>query len=190
MAREWLGILMISTCIGAEVCAAAEPMMGKSPVTSAEDLDEVLVRSSRLSHLKAAIAEAEDRFYVRYNDLNKVDDFDIECAVDAPLGTKIPQRVCLTKVQLNAKAQYGLEYLLSLQAMAKFAGGTQGLGKPPDINPTAVWDARYDEYKKNMLSLLEHHPDLRRLAREGEEAKERYDAEYKRRLKGRLMSGE
>lgn len=38
-----------------------------------------------------------------------------------------------------------------------------------------------------MLYLLKMNPDLRRLASESENAQKRYDAEHRRRLKGRLM---
>lgn len=184
MHREWIGILMVSACVGAPLCTAAESI-AKSLTVTAEVLDEVLIRGVRLRELEAAIVVAEDHFYARYNELNKVDDFDIECRVEAPLGTKIPQRLCLTKLQLTAKADLGREYLQSLQEMTKF--GTEGTGKRPNTNPIAVWASRYDQYRDNMLTLLQMNPDLRRLAEEGEEARKRFEAEYKRRLKGRLI---
>jgi hypothetical protein len=180
MHRNLLGILLISACVGAQPCTGAEPATAPTDV-----LEEVLVRGIRLRELKASVVEAEDRFYARYNNLNKVDIFDIECRVEAPLGTKIPQRWCLTNLQLKARREYAREYLLVLQDMAKF--GYDGLGKPPDTNPEAVWASRYEEYKANMLQLLNQHPELRRLADEGEEARKRFDAEYKRRLNGRLI---
>jgi hypothetical protein len=188
--KEWLGILLVSGCIGPQLCAAAQPA-AKSTTTPSEVLDEVLVRGKRLNELKAAIVVAEDRFYARYNELNKVDIFDIECAVDAPIGTKIPQRLCLTKLQLNARSDHGREYLQNLQETTKHApgkgGGSLAPGKPPDTDPDVVWSARYDEYRNNMLDLLKQNRDLQRLAREGEDARKRYNAEYKRRLKGRLI---
>lgn len=184
MHRELLGILMISACVGTQLCKAALPS-AKSDTTPTEVLEEVLVSGTPLSELKKAIVEAEDRFYERYNQLNTVDLFDIECRVEAPLGTKIPRRMCLTKLQLRAKRDYAIEYLQNLQDMSKF--GYDGLGKPPDTNPIAVWASRYEEYRDNMLGLLKLYPELRRLADEGEEARKRFDAEYKRRLKGRLI---
>jgi hypothetical protein len=156
-------------------------------VSSSDLLDEVLVNGTRLRDLQAAVVKAEDRFYARYNELNKNDDFDIECRVEAPLGSKIPRRLCLTKVQLQAKTAYGREFLQSLQDMTRVPGGSGGVGKPPDTNPAAIWGARYEEYRANMLSLLNNYPELRRLAGEGEAARKRFDDEYKRRLKGRLV---
>jgi hypothetical protein len=186
MLREWIGILMTLECVGVQLCAAAQPI-DKAATTPTELLDEVVVRGTRLSELKAAIVEAEDRFYARYNELNNVDVFDIVCTIDSPTGTKINQRVCLTKLQLNAKRDYAREYLQNLQDTTKYAGESPGPGKPPDTNPNAVWSVRYEEYRDNMLYLLSRHPDLRRLASEGEEAQKRFDAEYKRQLKGRLI---
>jgi hypothetical protein len=177
MRREWLGILLISASVGVQQCVAAAP---------AEDLDEVLVPGTRLSEMKAAIAESEDRFYARYNELNEVDDFDIECRVDAPLGTRIPQRLCLTKLQLRARAAFGREYLQSLQELAMVIGGGQGPGKPPDTNPVATWSSRYEDYRNNMLDLMKMNPDLQRLATQGEAARKRFEHEHKRRFKGRL----
>ncbi|MBK6674546.1 MAG: hypothetical protein IPG49_14180 [Proteobacteria bacterium] len=66
----------------------------------------------------------------------------------------------------------------------------QGLGltgRPPNTDPEAVWLAHFDDYRDNMLYLLKMNPDLRRLASESENAQKRYDAEHRRRLKGRLM---
>jgi hypothetical protein len=144
----------------------------------------VLVRGIRLRELKAAVVEAEDRFYARYNDLNKVAIFDIECRVEAPLGTRIPQRWCLTNIQLRAKRDYAREYLQNLQSATAFGGDE---GKPPDTNPDLVWASRYEEYSDNMLQLLKQNPELRRLADEAEEARKRFNAEYTRRLNGRLI---
>jgi hypothetical protein len=134
-----------------------------SPLCNAgpESTEEVLVRGTRLRDLRAAIVTAEDRFYEQYNALNKVDDFDIECIRDAHTGTRIPQRRCFARVLREAM--------------------------PPNTDPAAVWAARYDEYRDNMLYLLKMHPELRHLASEGEAAQRRYDAEYRRRLKGRAV---
>lgn len=180
--RELLGILLISACVGTQLCEAAQPG-AESASTPKESLEEVLVTGTRLSELKKAVVEAEDRFYARYNELNTRNLFDIECRVDAPLGTKIPQRWCLTNVQLRAKRDYAREYLQNLQSGSQF--GYEG--KPPDTNPDLVWASRYKEYTDNMLRLLKQYPELRHLADEAEEARKRFDAEYSRRLKGRLI---
>jgi hypothetical protein len=168
-----IGILIASGMFMAQTCSA-----------SSEVTDEVLVRGTRLKELKAAIVAAEERYYERYNELNKVDDFDIECAMDLHTGQRIPQRRCLTRLQLDARARNGIEALEMRQQQAEGSGQT---GRPPNTNPEGIWLSRYDEYKSNMLYLLKMHPELRRLARDSEAAQKRYDAEYRRRLKGRLI---
>jgi len=168
-------------CLAVQGAVGAQPDSASNPART-ETTDEVLVRGTRLRELRAAIVEAEDRFYARYNELNKVDDFDIECAMDAHTGTLIKQRRCFTKLQLEARSQNGREVLQMFQDQA--AGLT---GRPPNTDPEAVWLAHYDDYRDNILYLLKVHPELRRLARERDDAEKRYSTEYRRRLKGRLI---
>ena len=173
-------LVLSAAWLGVHLCCLAQSAP-KAPA-DVELTDEVLVRGTRLADLKAAIVEAEDRFYARYNDLNKVDKFDIECAMDAHTGTKLKQRRCFTKLQFEARAQNGME------ALQMFQEQSLGLaGRPPNTDPEAVWLAHFDDYKINMLYMLKMNPELRRLVRDREEAQKRYDAEHKRRLKGRLV---
>jgi hypothetical protein len=171
---------LIAAWLGVHLCCVAQSAPKATP--DAELTDEVLVRGTRLAELRAAIVKAEDLFYARYNELNKVDKFDIECALDAHTGTKLKQRRCFTKLQLDATAQNGTEVLRMLQEQGLGLTGT-----PPNTDPQAVWLAHFDDYKINMLYMLKMNPDLRQLARDSEEAQKRYDAEHKRRLKGRLV---
>ena len=113
MRWNWPGIVMICCCVAGPLCEAAQPAPDASATT--DITDEVLVRGTRLRELKAAIVAAEDRFYARYNELNKVDAFDIECATDAHTGTKLKQRRCLTRLQLEARARNALETLQMFQ---------------------------------------------------------------------------
>lgn len=161
--------------------------------------EEVLVRGTRLRELKAAIVVAEDRFYARYNELNLVDDYDIDCRMDAHTGTRIPQRRCFAKLLLKAMALEGEEALRAFQDHPKpqdmpgappsepRPAGMSAAGSVPHTNPEAEWLAHFDDYRDNMLYLLAKHPELQRLARAAEDAKKRYDSEYRRRLKGRLV---
>jgi hypothetical protein len=188
---------LVLACLAMPVAATEQPATAPDSSRS-EAIDEVLVRGTRLRELRAEIVAAEDRFYARYNELNKVDDFDIACAEDAHTGTRIPRRRCFTKVQQDAKAQHGLEVLQMFQQQsgsgpadpsqsdARSAGMT-AVGRPPNTDPVAVWEARFDEYRDNMLYLMKMHPELRRMAREAEKAQRRYDDEHRRRLRGRLL---
>ncbi|HXC60735.1 MAG TPA: hypothetical protein VN645_15575 [Steroidobacteraceae bacterium] len=196
--RKWHGIVIALGCLALRPCGAAQsPVL--TEVKAAAETDEVLVRGARLKQLKQAIVEAEDRFYSRYNELNKVDKYDIQCAEDAYTGSRIPQRHCFTKLQLDAMAQNGKEVVEYFQQQAPVgehqagqndnpgSAGMSGRGRPPNTDPVAIWLAHYDEYQENMLFLLKMNPDLRRLVGERDKAEKRYDDERKRRFQGRLV---
>jgi hypothetical protein len=81
-------------------------------VASAEEevvLDEVLVRGKRLERI---IVDAEDAFYRLYNELNKDDDYDVNCAyVNADAanpGSRITSRVCLPGFVADAVVDWTL----------------------------------------------------------------------------------
>jgi hypothetical protein len=154
---------------------------GTAATESTTETEEILVRAPRLYELRAAIIKAEDRFYARYNELNKVDDFDVECKVEPPTGTKFKQRGCLTRLQLKAQQEQGREFVQMFQDQALGLTGAR-----PTTDPDAAMLARYAEYKMNVLYLLKMNPDLRRLVRERDDAEKRYNDELKKRFKGRL----
>jgi hypothetical protein len=194
MQMRWI-LFATSALAGVPFCNAAQPGQGRPPAATAppvatppaaaspnEITEEVVVRGTRLYQLREAIIAAEDKFYARYNELNKVDDFDIECSVSAPTGSRLKQRGCLTKMQLKAQAAQGREFLQMVQDQAAGLSGS-----PPVTDPTAVFLARYEDYKENMLYLLKMNPELRRLVHEREEAEKRYNEERKRRFKGRWI---
>jgi hypothetical protein len=164
------------------ICPSAQ-LSTNSSKAKHELMDEVIIHGTSLHDLKAAVVAAEDRFYDRYNELNKADDFDIECEMDTRTGAKIPQRRCLTRLQLAAKSRNGEE---TLQMFQEQVSGPKGHpGRPPNTDPQGLWLSRYDEYKVNMLYLLKMNPDLRQLVRDRDEAQARFDTEYKRRLESR-----
>jgi hypothetical protein len=119
--------------------------------------------------------------------------------MDAHTGQRIPQRRCYTRLQLDAMAQQGQEVVEMFRQQAAVSeheagqndnpgpAGMTGRGRPPNTDPAGIWLAHYDDYRDNMLFLLKMNPELLKLAQAGEEAKKRYDAEYRRRLKGRLV---
>lgn len=199
MAPKGVVSAIIAGIVLSPLCCATQPAPPSSSRSTTEPTEEVLVQGTRLRELRAAVVAAEERFYKQYNALNKVEDFDIECIRDAHTGTRIPQRRCFARVLREAMARQGSETVEYFQQQAPVGentpgqsgdpgpAGMTGRGRPPNTDPAAVWAARYDEYRDNMLYLLKMHPELRRLAGEGESAQKRYDAEYSRRLKGRAV---
>lgn len=184
-------VAMVAAC-GMPLCPAAQPTPAPAQATTVtppaaaasptEITEEVVVRGTRLYELRAAIVAAEDKFFARYNELNKVDDFDIQCSVTAPTGSKLKERGCLTKMQLRAQSDQAREFVQMLQDQAAGLSGT-----PPITDPNTVFLARYEDYKENMLYLLKMNPELRRLVREREDAEKRYNEERKRRFKGKWI---
>lgn len=71
-----------------------------------EELDEVVVRGKRLQE---AIVDAEDAFYKLYNQLNKQNDYDVNCAYlnnpDSP-GSQIKMRMCIPVFVANAMVDW------------------------------------------------------------------------------------
>jgi hypothetical protein len=179
---------LLSGLAAASLCPAAQaptpPASPRTVTASSTETEEILVRGTRLYELRAAIIAAEERFYARYNELNKVDDFDIQCTVAAPTGSRLKQRTCQTKLQARAQQEQGREFLQMVQDQA--AGGTGGM--PPSTDPDSAFLARYQDYKENVLYLLKMNPELRRLVREREEAEKRYDTQRKRQFKGRWLA--
>jgi len=146
-------------------------------VATAEITDEVIVRGTPLWELRENVIKAEDRFYARYNELNKVDDFDVECRWDAPTGTRIKYRGCLTRLAARAAQGYASDYVYFLQ----------GSGPMPANDPHMALLDRYADYKENVLYLLKMNPDLRRLVQERAAAVKRYNDERRKYFKGRLV---
>jgi hypothetical protein len=185
MQKKWIWVAVVAVC-GPPICLAAQPAVPVAPPAPAasptEIIEEVVVQGTRLYELREAIVVAENRFFARYNELNKVDDFDIECELTAPTGSKLKQRGCLTKMQHKAQSDQAREFLQMMQDQASGLSGT-----PPVTDPNTVFLAKYEDYKENMLYLLKMNPELRRLVREREDAEKRYNEERKRRFKGRWI---
>lgn len=162
--------------IGAAPAGAAVDTVIVSPADSLteeeeQELDEVIVSGMTLRQMRDAIIAAEQRFYDRYNEVNRVDDFDIHCRNHAPLGTRIKRRECLIAFQEEAQMQY---------ARAVLTGGYS-----PD--PVMMTLERRDEFRRNALAVINGDARLRRLLRERERLEEKYQAERRKRFNGRWI---
>jgi hypothetical protein len=185
--------MMVSGLAEASLCHAAlspaSPALTQRSTVATAETDEIVVRSTPIYELRAAVVAAEERFYARYNELNKVRDFDVECVVAPPTGTRFKQRICRTVLQLNAQSEQGYEYAKLVQDQSSADTGSVGpkgiRGAPPTTEPEAAFLARYQDYKENVLYLLKMNPDLRGLLQERLEAEKRYGAELKRRFRER-----
>jgi hypothetical protein len=171
----------------ASAAVAAEPPAGTS-VDADELLDEVEVRGTRLWELRAAVIEAENRLFARYNDLNRDDDFDVSCHTDAPTGTRFLRRYCWTRLREREEQNDAAAYV-------DWATGTIIDPKTYEVRhrddhlPTVQAQVRVQEraedYAKNLIKLLQDHPELRKLAKQYGEARRRYEAAIQARRKSK-----
>jgi hypothetical protein len=156
--------------------AASGAAAGAEAPASVEQLDEVTVEGQRLDQMRERIVAAEDRFYALYNELNKDDEFDVHCAKEAPLGTRLRKRTCEPVFYTRAEEEYGVSFWMLLRGDA---GG--GSAK----SPTLVALERDREYKAAMLKIVKDNPALLRLLQERSRLEELYNAAHQRRFKGR-----
>jgi hypothetical protein len=140
-----------------------------APAPPDKPIDEIIVQGTRLWQMQKAITAADDRFFVRYNEINKDHDFDVHCAMEAPLGTLIKQRFCRPAYYEKAEQDYARALL----------DGTDA------IPPEAVRLDRQEEYRKHMLDVVRGSPELMKLMHERDALKKKYEAELKKRMKGR-----
>lgn len=91
------GLVHAAETPSADNAGGAEPMM---------ELDEILVHGKRLQE---RIIEAEDEFYKLFNQINKDDDYDTNCAMlnlSADSGSRLNSRLCMPVFVANAIADY------------------------------------------------------------------------------------
>lgn len=164
-------VLMAALCSGMPPTAAASSITQLAAATSAlqvieelEELDEVVVHGTRLQD---RINQAEDRFFKLYNELNKDDDFNINCAyVALDPDSRIQSRLCTPSFFVNA--------ITETYQWAERCTGTQDeegnyvppppCYTPPD--PGLVLAARSDEYARNIMSVIKSDPRLQAMAGE------------------------
>ncbi len=136
-----------------------------------EPPDEVIVLGKRLSQMRKAVTDADDRFFARYNEINKDHDFDVHCIVEAPVGTLIKRRTCRPVFQEKGDEDYARSLL----------DGTGAI--PPEI----VRLLHQDEYHKHMLEVVRANPELMKMVSERDVLKKQYEAELKRRMKDKWI---
>ena len=164
------------------ICLAALPSVSALAATDAPNppqdimqvtsLDEVVVtgKLGSLSGLTRAIHEAEDRFYERYNALNKQELKDIQCRNEAPLGTNLKVKTCELKA---------VDDMTRTQALGLY-GVTEGNTSVRSTNSIRM--ALQPEMRKYTLQLLDKDPELRRALLEHARLTQMYDELRARKL--------
>lgn len=140
---------------------AATPATGQEQV-----LDEVLVQGTQLWKLREQMVEVEDRFYALYNKLNKDQDFDVHCHIEAPTDRIVQERVCRIAYHENAQA-------IEVKALLD-----EHSAPPAEM----VRQAREAEFEQHFLRVVNSDRRLVKLVREREALERKYDRELQRRI--------
>jgi hypothetical protein len=145
--------VLLATLVPVVPVAAAETVaVAPADLSGIRTLDEVVV-TGKLDSLPAAreaVIAAEDRFYARYNELNKDDMLDVQCRFEQPTGTRIPRRTCGTRMldeETRAEAQ----------TFVGMAEGTVNLVSAQALNAPVQ-----AELRKRVLALTREDPQLLR----------------------------
>jgi hypothetical protein len=147
------------------------PTFAATPFPEQQALEEVTVVGKRnpFPALRKEMVRLEDQFYERFNALNTDDQYDVHCALEAPLGTRISRRVCRAVFVERANED---------EAQA-FLRGEMG----PPASLTIL--AKSPDYEKAVLALIKKHPELRRTIAKYNATKARYDKLHKERFSKR-----
>ena len=177
---EWMRMLpalaVLMTC-GLCQAATAPDKPTASPDKSAaaksqdEELDEVTVNGKSLARMRMDVVKAEDAFYNALNKLNTNHDYDVHCQNEAPLGTRLKQRVCRVKFFEDAQAE---------EAQALLDGHT---APPADL----VLLERSDDMRKATVAVVAAHPELLRMLQQRNDLEKKYEATRKERFKSRWV---
>jgi hypothetical protein len=167
LTKQWIALLAVVVCcppavFAQEAMGPPKPSILPTPsATNAEPMEEVEIRGTRarLRELREEIVRLEDRFYQRFNDLNTDDQYDVHCNMEQPTGTLLRYRVC--------KPEF-VETATSEEAKA-FLGGYS-------VAPAnMIIMAKYPDFEKAALSVINKDRDLRRLIRERDAVEARYE---------------
>ena len=147
----------------------------ESPAKS--ETDEVLVNGERvkLDAMRHEIIHLEDQFYSRYNELNTIRDFDIQCTEEARTGTRFIKRSCRPMYQekaVNAEGKAAFEVMQSIRS--------RGMAESPPVPAAVEIERRRLEFRRNMEEVARRNPELTEVLRQRDELIERYKAQQKK----------
>ena len=175
-------LLVLALVLGPSAALAAETAAIAPPnVTEVKALEEIVVTGdlNSLSGAKNAVIEAEDRFYARYNDLNKDDLYDVHCRLETPKDhhSRISSRVCEPAYIGEGTHSEAMRLYLP-----NSNGGTVNLTSTESIRLAGL-----PELKKRTLELIRKDPELLRALLERARLQQHYDALRKQKLKDRRI---
>jgi translation initiation factor 2 beta subunit (eIF-2beta)/eIF-5 len=160
-------LIAIASSLSPDVRAADAPASD----TKALDAVEVTGRMEKLRVMREEAIKIEDKFYDEYNKLNTDKQYSVTCTREAPLGTRLKYRVCRPEFVTDATSDEARSFL-------------DGTSAPP---ADMVINSKLDDYKKNVLKVINSNPKLLKLVREREAIEKRYQAARKKKFKGKWI---
>ena len=133
---------------------------------SESSLDEVEVRGEklRLDQLRQELRRLEGKIYARFNEVNKIDKFDVICSDYARTGTRLEQRYCrpmFVEEALTSEGRVAFEARQKIFESQKMAGSVQ---LPDPLLPRV--QAQVPAYQRQLQKLASADAQLRALLRE------------------------
>ncbi len=168
MTIRWLPVGVLICCCEAIYAQQTVPQKPADPLAEVE----INAQREKLSAMRAEMVKLEDQFYSQYNKLNSDHQYDMKCTMQAPTGSNLKARVCRPVFANTA---------LEAETRAFLGGDTA----PP---ANMVIAEKQPDFDKNMLSVINQHAELRKLIREREALEKRYEAERRKKLKGRFIA--
>ncbi|MEJ0100148.1 MAG: hypothetical protein WDO12_10585 [Pseudomonadota bacterium] len=149
------------------IAAAPQAIPASAARASREDqqLDEIIVKGTSLWQLRKTMNELEDRFFSLYNELNVVTEFNVNCEMKAPLGTRIKQHACMP---VYMEKSYEEQASMVLDGI-------------PALPPGSIEIARAEEFRSNLRKVMALDPRLRQMSRQRGELEVRYNSVLRRR---------
>lgn len=126
--------VIVSSCVlalafaASSLAAEADADTGQpQDLAKIRTLDEVLVTGdlTTLSGLHKAMVEAEERFYSRFNELNTDRNLDIRCRNEAPTGSQLKRRVCVTAQADDLSHEQAMQFMTGQPTTVGFQSAGQ-----------------------------------------------------------------
>lgn len=113
--------------------------------------EEITVTGQKMFRvLDQQIRAAEDAMYNIFNDINDDDRYDIHCIDEAPLGTRIKQRVCKPGFVIDSETLNAQDYIAKAQGFAS--------ANPPPVQAEIAFG--YPVLEEKMKDAVRENPDL------------------------------
>lgn len=106
-------VLALAFVTGSGALAAEADTAPPQYLSKIRTLDEVVVTGdlTTLSGLRQAMLEAENRFYLRFNELNQDRNLDIRCRNQAPTGSRVKRKVCVAAMADDLSHEQAMLFL-------------------------------------------------------------------------------